>query len=186
MSLANLLELATVIAGRLRDNPPQAIILLALVAWIWHSPLNRWLDRISGTTSRFATAAAPTLLIIATANVLLYLIININFILRKDYETLIFPQFLDTTTLIFFLNLGASAWIRRGVFWGVLSIAPALMVCQTGSQMSMARLVMASFPAFIEAAEIFAGRTSFSAALFIMASFQLVMIYNYTNWSFCG
>ena len=52
--------------------------------------------------------------------------------------------------------------------------------------MSMARLLMASFPVFIEAAEVFDSRYSFSAALLIMASFQLVMIYNYTNWSFCG
>ncbi len=185
-SFANLLELASVIAGRLRDNPPQAIVLLALVVWIWHRPLNRLLDRISGIASRFVTVAAPVILIIATADVLFYLTLNTDLILHKDYETLIFPKFLDTTALIFFLNLGVSAWIRRGMFWGVLAITPALMACLTGSQMSMARLLMASFPAFIEAAEIFAGRSSFSAALLIMTSFQLVMIYNYTNWSFCG
>ena len=83
--------------------------------------------------------------------------------------------------MVVFLFLGTRAWVRRGPFWGCLVLIPILVVMASGSRMSMTRLSLASFPAFLDAAELLRNRFLFRSCLAAGLLIHVYMIYLHTN-----
>jgi hypothetical protein len=83
--------------------------------------------------------------------------------------------------MLVFLALGVRAWARRGPLWGCLVLVPVLMVMASGSRMSMTRLSLASFPAFLDAAELLRGRVLFWAGVAVGSALQVYFLYLYVN-----
>lgn len=85
------------------------------------------------------------------------------------------------------VGLGLDAWRRHGAFWGVLTLMPIAQALATGSLMSIDRVALASFPAFIAAAERLRHAPAATAALAAgMAALQVCAIDDYVNFVFVG
>ena len=83
--------------------------------------------------------------------------------------------------------LGVRAWIKRGVFWGVLTLVPVAQMFASGTLLSGHRLILAALPAFIELADLLRGRrTLFLATLLGFAFAQLLLLNRYVHWQFAG
>ena len=85
-----------------------------------------------------------------------------------------------------FLTLGIRAWFKRGVLCGFLILFPVIQALSTGSLMSMQRITLASFPAFIEMADCLRSRLLFRVSLVACLGLQVLMVYRYINWMFVG
>jgi hypothetical protein len=88
----------------------------------------------------------------------------------------------DCLANVLFLGLGVHAWWRRGPFWGCLVLVPLLQVMATGSPLSMNRVVLASFPAFLELAELLRPRLMFTAWMAASIYAQVILIDWFVNW----
>ncbi len=85
-----------------------------------------------------------------------------------------------------FLALGVRAWFKRGFLCGFLILFPVIQGLSTGSLLSMQRIVLACFPAFIEMADCLRSRLLFRASLVACLGLQVLMVYRYINWLFVG
>ena len=92
----------------------------------------------------------------------------------------------DHLVTITFLGLGVHAWLKRGPFWGCLVLVPMLQALATGSALSMARIVLGAFPAFIDAAEMLTSRFSFWACTIALLVLQVRAIDRFVNFAFVG
>jgi hypothetical protein len=90
----------------------------------------------------------------------------------------------NSVASVFFLGLGVHAWWRRGPFWGCLVLVPVLQGMATGSVFSMNRIVLASFPAFLDLAELLRPRLMFAAWMLASIFAQGVLIDWFVNWRF--
>jgi hypothetical protein len=88
--------------------------------------------------------------------------------------------------MILFLALGVRALWRRGAFWGGLILLAILQPMSSGISLSMSRLVLAAFPAFVEAGELLRNRFAFTAVVTIFWLLQLVAILFYVHFVFVG
>lgn len=88
--------------------------------------------------------------------------------------------------MVGFLALGLRAWRRRGAFWGALILTPILQAMATGSLLSLARVALLSYPAFLEGAELLRDRRAFALAVALMLGVQLLAIDRYVNFLFVG
>lgn len=90
----------------------------------------------------------------------------------------------DYVIMVTFCLLGIGAWRKYGVLTATMILTPLLMVLVSGSPMSMARLVMVGFPAFIIAGDwLFNKRVCLGLCLFGLA-LQGFYIYRFVNWHF--
>jgi len=92
----------------------------------------------------------------------------------------------DYYVMLLFICLGVRAWRVRGPFWGSLVLIPVIQGMATGSILSMTRIVLTAFPAFMDAAELLRSRGMFVAYVGICLIVQAVMIEQYVNWQFVG
>ncbi len=92
----------------------------------------------------------------------------------------------DYFVMAIFLLLGIRAWRKRGPFWGCLVLVPVIQVLASGTVVSLARVVLAAFPAAVDAAELLANRASFSACTILCIIIQLLLIALYINWAYVG
>jgi hypothetical protein len=99
---------------------------------------------------------------------------------------MVFRFYSNELIAIAFIGLGIRAWGKRGPLWGCWILVPILQGLSTGSDMSMNRLALAAYPAFIEAAQLLRSRILFAACLGIFLLAQYVMIDRFVNWSFIG
>lgn len=92
----------------------------------------------------------------------------------------------DNLAFFLFLGLGVSAWLRRGPFWGCLTLVPIALAASSGSSLSMMRVVLSAFPAFIEAAELCGKRWSFLAAVVVGIAGQIILFGRFARLVFAG
>ena len=79
-------------------------------------------------------------------------------------------------SLALFTFLGVRAWLRRGTCDGVLILLPLMQATFTGTPMSLERIVLASFPAFLDLAEVLNTRRRFWIALAISLVLQVILL----------
>jgi len=89
-------------------------------------------------------------------------------------------------TALSFLVLGIRAWIKRGAFWGILTLVPIGQMMITGTFLSGHRIVLAGLPAFIEMADLLRHRLLFKIAIVVFACIQFALLNRYVHWEFAG
>ena len=82
--------------------------------------------------------------------------------------------------------LGVRAWVKRGAFWGIVTLIPVLQMLATGTLLSGTRLVLSCLPAFIELADVLKRRVWFGAVCVVFAGLQVVLLNDYVHWVFAG
>jgi hypothetical protein len=90
----------------------------------------------------------------------------------------------DELATVLFLLLGARAWWRRGPFWGALILVPIVQAMGTGTLMSVSRVALLAFPAFIDLAELLRNRVAFIAGVALSVVGQVYLIDHFVNWVF--
>jgi hypothetical protein len=90
----------------------------------------------------------------------------------------------DLLATILFLGLGIHAFVKRGPLWGCLVLVPILQALASGSILSMTRVVLSSYPAFLDAAEVASNRAVFAATVVVCLCAQFVLLTSYVNWIF--
>jgi hypothetical protein len=95
-------------------------------------------------------------------------------------------QYPNQLAICLFLGLAVHAFWRRGPLWGCLVLVPILQAMATASFMSITRLTLAAFPAFIDLAELLRPRAVFAIGLGTMLLAQVRLIDLFVNWTFVG
>jgi hypothetical protein len=90
----------------------------------------------------------------------------------------------DPLAAVLFLGLGVHTFLRRGPLWGCLVLVPVLQGLATGSNMSMTRIVLCSYPAFLSAAELTANRALFAVTVAVCLWAQVVLLTLHVNGAF--
>jgi hypothetical protein len=85
-----------------------------------------------------------------------------------------------------FTVLGIRAWIRRGAFWGVLTLVPVAQMMLSGTFLSGHRVVLACLPGFIELADLLKNRLCFRVVVVGFAVAQFILVNRYVHWLFAG
>lgn len=95
-------------------------------------------------------------------------------------------ELLEPLTALVFAALGIRSWVKRGAFWGILTLVPIGQMMMSGSFMSGHRVVLAALPAFIELADLLHNRLSFAIATAAFLYLQLFLINVYVHGQFAG
>ena len=90
----------------------------------------------------------------------------------------------DLLVTILFLGLGIHAFLKRGPLWGCVVLVPVLQALASGSILSMTRVVLSSYPGFLDAAEIASNRAVFAITVVVFLFAQFVLLTSYVNWIF--
>jgi hypothetical protein len=92
----------------------------------------------------------------------------------------------DLLVFLLIFGLGLRAWRLRGPFWACLILVPIFQGMATGTPLSMKRIVLSCFPAFIEAAELCPRRWGFVAVLAGCAVGQVASTDRFVHKLFAG
>ena len=92
----------------------------------------------------------------------------------------------DLLVFLLFFGLGLRAWRLRGPFWACLILIPILQGMATGTPLSMKRIVLSCFPAYIEAAELCPRRWGFAAVILGCVVGQVASIDRFVHHLFAG
>jgi hypothetical protein len=101
-------------------------------------------------------------------------------------EELCQARMAEVPTMCLFVGLGVHAWWRRGPLWGCLVLVPLIQGLATGTTLSMTRIVLAAFPAFVDLAELLRPRVAFVAWMGISLVAQALLIESFVNWGYLG
>jgi hypothetical protein len=96
------------------------------------------------------------------------------------------PHWGEAFLVIAFAVLGVRAWLKRGAFWGVLTLVPVAQMMLSGTFLSGHRVVLACLPAFIELADLLRNRIHFRVVVIGFAVVQFVLLNRYIHWLFAG
>jgi hypothetical protein len=96
------------------------------------------------------------------------------------------PQWFALGMVLFVSAGGVVAWVRRGTFWGLVALLPAVQLASTGTFLSGHRVMLAALPAFVELASLVRNRMAFAALVAAFALVQLVLVKTYVLWGFAG
>ena len=174
--------------------------LILLLTWLCHKPLRSVYRRLVGPLFRRGAAsvaqegpkpppAAHAGWIVASGAVLL---IGIGLLVSRAagstvdvLSTLHMVAYSrDLLVTILFLGLGIHAFRKRGPLWGCLVLVPVLQALASGSILSMTRVVLSSYPGFLDAAEIASNRAVFAVTVVVFLFAQFVLLTSYVNWIF--
>ena len=174
--------------------------LMLILTWLCHKPLRSVYRRLVGPLFRRGAArvaqegpkpppAAPAGWIVASGTVLL---IGIGLLVSRARGSTVdvlstlhmIAYSRDLLVTILFLGLGIHAFLKRGPLWGCLVLVPVLQALASGSILSMTRVVLSSYPGFLDAAEIASNRAVFAATVVVFLFAQFVLLTSYVNWIF--
>lgn len=93
---------------------------------------------------------------------------------------------MEGLTALGFAILGIRAWIKRGAFWGLLTLVPIAQLMMSGTFLSAHRVVLASLPAFIELADLLRNRRIFLMVVATFVFLQVFLLNYYVHWRFAG
>jgi hypothetical protein len=96
------------------------------------------------------------------------------------------PHWGEAFVVLAFAILGVRAWVRRGTFWGVLTLVPVAQMMMSGTLLSGHRVILAAVPGFIELADLLRNRLAFRLTVVGFAVAQLVLLNQYVHWIFAG
>jgi Gpi18-like mannosyltransferase len=96
------------------------------------------------------------------------------------------PRRLEGGLAILFTVLGIRAWIKRGAFWGLVTLLPIAQMAATGTFLSGHRVLLACLPGFIELADLLKNRLAFMIAIALSVVVQLFLLNSYIHWGFAG
>ena len=82
----------------------------------------------------------------------------------------------DYVAAILFFGLGLVAWRKRGIFWAGLVLIPILQPLSSGTVLSMTRIALMSYPAFIEAGELLHNRYACGIVIVAGVVLQILML----------
>ena len=177
-SPANLVRLASEVVHMARSAPLFGLAVASILAWTLREPIAAILTRIG----RIGRGLAATTAAIAVVTALGLAVPG------GDYRGKIVYLYKERDFLIaaLFLGLGVRAWWRRGPFWGCLVLVPLLQALATGTVLSISRLALASFPAFLDAAELAPKRWAFAVVVGVLCLVQIRWIQLFVNFVFVG
>lgn len=92
----------------------------------------------------------------------------------------------EAGTALMFSLLGLRAWMKRGAFWGIVTLVPIAQLVMSGSFLSTHRLLLAGLPAFIEMAELMRNRLVFRVFVTVFVCLQFVLLNRFAHWRFAG
>ena len=177
-----------------------ALSLLLLLAWLCHKPLGSAFLRLAGPVfRRRATSPArdglkpplsmhPAWIAACWATLLIGIGVLVLCAAGSTGDVLSMLNMVGYTrnllATILFLGLGTHAFLMRGPLWGCLVMVPILEVLASGSHLSMTRVVLSSFPGFLDAAEIASNRVLFAITVVVCLFGQFVLLRSYVNWIF--
>ncbi len=98
----------------------------------------------------------------------------------------VLPHWGEAFIVLGFAVLGIRAWLRRGAFWGVLTLVPVGQMMLSGTFLSGHRVILAALPGFIELADLLRNRLLFRAVVLGFAVTQLVLLNRYVHWLWAG
>jgi hypothetical protein len=90
----------------------------------------------------------------------------------------------DFFATLLFLGLGIHTLVKRGPLWACLVLIPPFQFLATGSFQSVSRAVLASFPAFLDAAEIASDRVVFALTVIGSLIVQVFLLKLYVNGTY--
>ena len=96
------------------------------------------------------------------------------------------PLWLEAFAALAFTGLGIRAWVKRGAFWGILTLVPIAQLMMSGTFLSGHRVVLAALPAFIELADLLRNRLLYHMVLVGFTCGQFVLLNKYVHWLFAG
>lgn len=168
-----------------RTSPIFDLILAAILVFIGRRWIDSRLPAIRPPLSR-RSASVAWLILSGLAGVVIYWALmsppgTVPYRILKHLDYL-----RDYLAFFLFLGLGLSAWKRRGPFWGCLTLVPIALAATSGSPMSMSRVVLSAFPAFIEAAELCGKRWPFLAAVAAGILGQILLFGRFARVEFVG
>jgi hypothetical protein len=112
-------------------------------------------------------------------------ILNFGAAIRSIYDP-VAPRRLEGGLAILFVFLGIRAWIKRGAFWGLVTLLPIAQMAATGTFLSGHRVLLACLPGFIELADLLKNRLAFMITIALSVVIQLFLLNNYIHWGFAG
>jgi hypothetical protein len=92
----------------------------------------------------------------------------------------------ETIALVTFAGLGLRALIVRGTFHGLVILLPILQALLTGTPMSLERIVLAGFPAFIDLAVMLRRKWGFIGVMILFIALQMIVLNGYIHFQFVG
>jgi len=110
---------------------------------------------------------------------------NVAYAVESIYDPQL-PHWGEAFLVLLFTLLGMRAWIRRGTFWGVLTLVPVAQMLLSGTLLSAHRVILAAVPGFIELADLLRNRLYFRLVSLGFALAQLVLLNRYVHWLFAG
>jgi hypothetical protein len=110
---------------------------------------------------------------------------NVRYAIVSIYDPEL-PHWGEAFLVLLFTLLGIRAWIRRGTFWGVLTLVPVAQMMLSGTLLSAHRVILAAVPGFIELADLLKNRLYFRLVVLGFALAQLVLLNRYVHWLFAG
>ncbi len=96
------------------------------------------------------------------------------------------PHWGEAFLALVFAVLGIRAWVRRGAFWGALTLVPIAQMMMSGTFLSGHRVILAALPGFIELADVLKSRVWFRVVVAAFAFAQLVLLNRFVHWVFAG
>jgi Mannosyltransferase (PIG-V) len=179
--IASFRELGRAGATIVRRPEGLAIASILLLAW----PCRKLLHAVGPTLPRVRHPGW-----IIAASVLIS--IGVGLLVMRDtrlsaYAMPVAQRFLsvrDSLAAIAFLGLGIHTFWRRGPLWGCLVVIPVLQALATGSTMSMMRIALCSYPAFVSAAELTSNPAVFAVTVVICLWAQFIMLALHVNGVF--
>lgn len=92
----------------------------------------------------------------------------------------------DYLSMLVFLTLGFLSGRRYGLVWGLIIVLPILQAMSTGAVLSMGRLALSSFCAFIYLGERLSNRLLFTLVVAVSLLGQLDLLKQFVRWHFVG
>jgi hypothetical protein len=105
--------------------------------------------------------------------------------IQSSYDPTL-PLWAEALTALGFTLLGVRAWVKRGAFWGILTLVPIGQMMMSGTFLSGHRLVLAALPGFIELADLLRKRVLFRVVVVAFACIQFQLLNRYVHWIFAG
>jgi hypothetical protein len=112
-------------------------------------------------------------------------LVNVRYAIESVYDPDV-PHWGEAFVVLVFALLGIRAWVKRGTFWGVLTLVPVAQMILSGTFLSAHRLILAALPGFIELADVLKNRLLFRIVVAGCAIAQFVLLNRYVHWLFAG
>jgi hypothetical protein len=163
---------------------------LAILAWTCQGPVRAGLSGLWAPTARKRPSATITAGDYAGNIIAVVIVIAaLSAFIPNSPTTRIgldLIRWSDSISCILFLGLGIHAWWRRGPLWGCLVFVPILQGLATGTALSLNRILLMAFPAFVDLAELLRPRLAFWAWILGSILLEGRLVYLFVNWQFIG